>query len=154
MLFAFILLASQNNVPFKPNDAFEIKFDLSFKQPPSEDKINSTVHLSETAGEQQKRTSISPQPYLILNVKILKILPEEIRVKVFKDENIQVLNKKTEAGMEFKLDVGFTADVKDVNGCKQVIEFFSEDKVPVSRIVIEFDKEGNYMVNGEKKGRI
>jgi hypothetical protein len=147
------LLFFQVEVPFKPKDAFEIKFELSFKARSNSGSQN-TFHLDETVGEEAKRTSNDPLPYLKLNVKILNVLPEEVRIKVTRDNKIQLFNKKIDY-REFKLDVGFTDDIKDgVSGYMHVIEFLSEDKKTVSKIVIEFDREGNYMVNGEKRGKI
>lgn len=154
ILCLFSVLLIRQEVPYKPTDAFEIKFDLSFKQRSTEDTSNSTIHLSETVGEQEKRSSIGPLPYLILNVKILKMHPDEVRIRALRDNDIPVFNKKAAEGMEFKIDVGFLADIKGVKEYRQVIEFLSVDKTPLSRIVIELDKEGNYLVNGEKRGKI
>jgi hypothetical protein len=147
------LVLSVQEIPFKAKEDFEIKFDMSFKQRPAAG--NYTIHLDETKEAHDRRTSYDLLPYLILKVKILTLLPAEIRIKAFRDGKDQVFNKKAIADMEFKLDLGFTDDVKDgISGYKHVIEFLSADKKTISQIVIEFDKEGNYMVNGEKRGKI
>lgn len=151
--FLFLLLFTiQDEVPFKPKDEFEIKFDLSFKQRSRDEK---TVYLQETRAEYDKRTSASPLPYLKLFVKVKQLQPDEVKIKVVRDDNVPVLSKKTEQDMEFKLELGFTNDIKDqVSGYKHVIQFLSSKKEVLSRIVIEFDREGNYFVNGEKRGKI
>jgi hypothetical protein len=142
----------QEEPPFKQKEEFEIKFDLSFKNRTHDTK---TVHVSETRAEHDKRLSTTPLPYLNLHVKILTHKPEEIKIKVVKDDQNTVYNKKLVAGMEFRIDVGFTDDLKDrISGYKHVIQFLSTDKNVLSIILIEFDKDGNYMVNGEKRGKI
>lgn len=152
MCIALSLLL-QNEAPFKPKEDFEIKFNLAFKQRNASD--DKSVYMSETRAERDKRTNITPLPYLNLDVKILKAGPEEVKLKVIKDNNQSVFSKKVEAGMEFELELGFTDDIKDkISGFKHVIQFLSSDKKVLSLIVIEFDEEGNYMVNGEKRGKI
>lgn len=141
-------------IPHKAKDEYEIKFDLSFKQRPFVNETT-TVHLNETRGDQERRTNSDLLPYLVLRVKILKLQPEEVKIKAIRDGSTQVFNKKVATGAEFKLDLGFTDDIKDgISGYKHVIQFLSADKKTTSQILIEFDKEGNYMVNGEKRGKI
>ncbi len=57
--------------------------------------------------------------------------------------------------MEFDLRLGFVDDMKDhVSGYLHVITFYDDDRNPVSQIVIEFDKDGNYFVNGQQRGKV
>ena len=150
---ALILLA-QDTVPFKAKEEFEIKFELSVKQRPYSDNTR-TIRYAETTDERDKRTGVELLPYLKLNVKIIVVHPNEAKLKTFKDEGVASFSKKTESGMEFKLDLGFLDDIKDrIGGYKYVIQFYTMEKAEVSRIVIEFDTEGNYFVNGEKRGKI
>lgn len=152
VLIAFLICIQEP--PFKSKEDFEIKFDLSFKQR-NHSADTRTVHLSETRAEQEKRTSSTPLPYLKLMVMILNVQPEEIKLKVVKDDKSAILTKKTEVGMEFKLELGYTDDIKDhVSGYKHEIQFLSSDKKVLSRILIEFDQDGNYFVNGEKRGKV
>lgn len=148
-----LLLIFQNDPPFKPAEEFEIKFDLSFKQRSQLD--NKTVHLTETEKDNERRTNSTPLPYLILHFKLLKIQPDEVKLKIIKDDKNLVLNRKIKDNVELQLEVGFTDDVKDrISGYKHVIQFISADKKVLSVIVIEFDEEGNYKVNGELRGKI
>ena len=150
-LFLFFIHV-QEEAPFKPKEDFLIKFDLAFKQRPHEPK---PVHIEETRDEYEKRTSSTPLPYLKLLVKIIEVQPEELKVRVIRDDKTNLLTKKTSQGMEFKLDLGYTDDIKDrILGYKHVIQFLSSKKEVLSQIVIEFDKEGNYFVNGEKRGKV
>lgn len=152
-IFFSLFFLFQENPPFKPSEDFEVKFDLSFRQRTQLD--NKTVRLTETEKEKEKRTDSTPLPYLKLHIKLLKIHHDEIKLKVIKDDKNFVLNKKIKESIELRLDVGFTDDVKDrISGYKHVIQFLSVDKKVLSIIVIEFDEEGNYKVNGELRGKI
>lgn len=153
-VFFSLLLLFQDHPPFKATEDFEIKFVLSFKHRNSTE--HTSVRVEETVEERQRRLNTNPLPYLNLVVRVLNIQPEEVRLKVIKDDLYSVLNKKKiEEGMEFTIEVGFTDDVKDkVAGYKHVVQFLSEDKKVISIILIEFDEDGNYMVNGERRGKV
>jgi hypothetical protein len=155
MITPFLILlfvAITDDVRFKPKDDFEVRFDLTFKQRMHDEK---TVYVDESRAEREKRTISTPLPYLKLFVKIKRVEPEEIKLKVIRDDKNTMVSKKAEQNMEFKLELGFTDDIKDrVSGYKHVIQFLSAKKDVLSRIVIEFDKDGNYFVNGEKRGRV
>jgi hypothetical protein len=147
-----LFIALPDEAPFKPKDDFEVKFDLTFKQRTHDEKA---VYINESRAEREKRTITTPLPYLKLFVKIKRLEPEEIKLKVIRDNKNTVISKKTEQDMEFKLELGFTDDIKDrISGYKHVIQFLSAKKDVLSRIVIEFDKDGNYFVNGEKRGKV
>lgn len=155
LVWLFLLISTfSQEVPFKPQNEFEIKFDMSFKQREAfADKT--TVKLDETRGEYERRTSTDPLPYLVLHIKLIKIQPTEIKGKIVRDNQTTVYNKKIEEGSIIKLEVGFTDDIKDqIKGYKHELQFLSADKAILSRILIEFDKDGNYFVNGEKRGRV
>jgi hypothetical protein len=147
-----LLIAIPEEIPFKPKDDFEVKFELTFKQRIHDEK---TVYMDETRAQQEKRKTSTPLPYLKLFFKIKRVEPGEIKMKVVRDDKTTLFTKKATQDMEFKLDLGFTDDIKDgIIGYKHVIQFLSVKKDVLSLIVIEFDKDGNYFVNGEKRGRI
>jgi hypothetical protein len=147
------LLVFQEVTPFKAKEDFEVKLDLSFKQRTQID--DKGVYLNETRKDHDKRTSTALLPYVNLNVIVLKHQPEEFKVKITRDDKVLVLNKKISEKMEIRLNVGFTDDVKDgISGYKHELQFLSPDKKVLSRILIEFDKEGYYFVNGEKRGKV
>lgn len=133
----------QDDIAYKPKDEFEVKLDLSFKS-------KSATESTKTSRE--KTTGLLP--YLKLNVRILKLQPDEARIRVIRDSKEAVLNKKLNGEIEIKLDVGYTDDVKGgISGYKHEIQFMSAEKKVLRRILIEIDKEGNYMINGEKRGK-
>jgi len=147
-----LLIHIQEEIPFKPKEDFEVKFDLTFKQ---RERDTKTVYMAESPNDHDKHSNTTPLPYLKLLVKIKLVQPEELKMKVIKDDKNAIISKKTEQGMEIKLELGFTDDIKDrVSGYKHVIQFLSAKKDVLSMIVIEFDKDGNYFVNGEKRGKV
>lgn len=153
VLSILLLISFQEIAPYKAKEDFEVRPELQFKQRGHTD--NSGIYPNETRKEHDRRTSTDPLPYLVLQVKLLKALPEEVKIKVIRDEGATLLSKKNTNGLEFKLEAGFTDDIKDrISGYKFEIYFLSSEKEVLSRILIEFDEEGTYFVNGEKRGKI
>ena len=147
--FSIIIFLLQDETPFKPNEEFELKLDLQFKQRPRDDynKVDLERRTLPTSGMNA--------PYLYLNLKVLKAVPEEVRVKIVKNDGEILLSKKFDPNVILKLDLGFTDDIKDrVSAHQYLVTFFSKDKDALSRIEIFFEKDGTYLVNGEKRGKI
>jgi hypothetical protein len=148
----FALWVLVQGLPFKPNEEFEIKLDLKFKQRPSFDNTR-TVDLDETRAEYDKRTSTTPLPYLILNVKFLK-LNNETRIRITNNLDSKSANRKVTEGMIVPIDMGFTPDIKDrINPHHYTITFLSPEKSEVSRIEIFVEEDGTFLVNSEKRGK-
>jgi hypothetical protein len=146
--FAFLF----QELPYKPNEEFEIKLNYQFKQRPIRDQ--NAIHLSESQKEYDRRTSSDLLPYLILNVKMLKLSEEEVRLKIINNLDQRIISKKIETGTIVPLDLGFTADVKDrVNPHEYMLTFLSPKKQELSKIVIHVDEDGSFLVNGEKRGK-
>ena len=138
----------QDDAPYKSNDEFELKLDLQFKQrPKSETKVEFDRRTLPTGGMNA--------PYLYLSLKVLKVTPEEVRIKVLKNNTQTLLARKFDPNVVLKLDLGFTDDIKDrVTAHQYLITFLSKEKSALSRIEIFFETDGTYLVNGEKRGKI
>lgn len=151
--FIFILLLFViQDVPFKPNEEFEIKLDYKFKQRPMED--NNTVRLGDSPKEYQDHAGGGVLPYLILNIKPLKLQEEKMRLRITTNLNDRIALKKTSVNAILALDLGFTVDMKDrVTAHEYILTFVSEDKIPVDRILISIDEDGSFLVNNEKRGQ-
>ena len=151
-LIAFLIcvvFALQGDAPFKTNDEFELKIDLQFKQRPHQDQ--NTVELD----RRTLPTSGMKAPYLYVNLLVVKPVAEETRVKVVDNNGKVLLSRKFDPSILIKLDLGFTDDLKDRASAHHfIITFLSKDKVPTSRVEIFFEKDGTYLVNGEKRGRV
>jgi hypothetical protein len=138
----------QDQAPYKSNDEFELKLDLQFRQrPKSETKVELDHRTLPTSGMNA--------PYLYLNLKVVKAVPEEVRIKVLKNNSETLLARKFDPNVVVKLDLGFTDDIKDrVTAYQYLITFLSKEKSILSRIEIFFETDGTYLVNGEKRGKI
>ena len=138
----------QDQTPYKANDEFELRLDLQFKQHPK----------SETKVELDHRTlpnSGMSAPYLYLHLKVLKVVPEEVRIKVVKSNSQVLLARKFDPNVVIKLDLGFTDDIKDrVTAYHYMVTFLTKEKSELSRIEIFFEEDGTYLVNGEKRGKL
>ncbi|MBX2945384.1 MAG: hypothetical protein KF725_06090 [Cyclobacteriaceae bacterium] len=158
MKFPFFLALAlsvffEDTVPYKPDAEFAIRLDMKFKVRPQ--SSSTTVNVSETMAEYKKRTSNDQLPFLTLFVTINEVKLGETRMRILRDGRIMMNNKKIELGKEFKLEVGFTDDAKDrVSGYEHIIYFVTSDKKDVNRIVISIDPNGDYFVNGQKRGRL
>lgn len=153
IVFATVALFLWQDLPYKAKEEFEIKLDYEFRQR-SFGGNSTLIQLSESRAEYERRTSTDPLPYLMLEIKVLKLGTNEARVRIINSAGNRLLNKKAEEGMILPLDMGFTADLKDgVKPHEFFVYFLDDDKKEKSRIVINVDKEGNFFVNEEKRGR-
>lgn len=150
--FLFFLVIFQTDVPLKANETFECKLKLSFKQKSYENQP--IVDFTETTGEREKRLSNSPLPYLLINLTFLQLQPEEVRMQVMANGESFKRKKIVQGEME-QLDLGFTDDIKDmISPNEYIIYTQTKDRKPVSKITISFNKDGEYFVNGIKRGKI
>lgn len=148
------LFVIQEDVPYKPSEEFDLKFNFEFKDRGVDRNVNK-IEMDLTLKEAEKRKASGLLPYLYLNLKVLKQQPEEIRVKLVENNKKVVMNKKFDSSTVLKLDLGFTDDIKDRTGAYEyIVTFLNEDKDPVSRIVIYFETDGTYKVNDQVRGKI
>lgn len=147
ILLLFILLSRQDDVPFKPNEEFELKLNFEFKTRVTDKTVAFT--------DGSTKPSVGPLPYLNANLKVLKLGTEEVRVRVLRNRGDNLMARKAEPDMLIKMDMGFTDDIKDqVTANEYTILFLSKDKTPLSKIQILFHRDGTYLVNGEKRGKV
>ena len=133
------------DIPFKEKDQFDLKLDMQFKNRP-------TDHLN--ARPTQDKTDTTPLPYVTLTLTVLKILEDESKIRVVAEAStLQTINLTRRANVV--LDLGFAADIKDnIRPQKYSVNFYSAEKQLKRTILIHFEKDGTYYVNGEKRGRI
>lgn len=139
-----LMLQVQSEVAFKSAEEFELTLEYAFKTR-SHDPNNVSTY-GQTATQ---------LPYLILNLQILKLASTESRIRVVDNFYHVLLNKKASANDIFKLDMGFTDDMKDrVTADTITILFLASNKKDViSKIVIHVKEDGTFLVNDERRGR-
>lgn len=144
----FLLIFSQDSIPYKPSDEFEVRLDYQFKMRPAPNQNEFNFD------EQKRKVSTTPLPYLILELEVIKLADEEERVRGFSNGN-QFLNKRgIKSGTTLKIDMGYTTDMKDrVTPHEYILVFYDKKRNESSRIVIFVGKDGAFVVNGEKRGQ-
>lgn len=153
---AFSLLAlflQESQVPYKPANEFEVQIDYQFKQKTGPNP--NTIDFVETQEEHdKKRYGTGLRPYLILNVKLIKLSDLEVKARAANNVDRTLFNKKVKAGDFIKIDMGFTDDIKDRVGPYAVtIVFTSREKKQISRIYMYVEENGVFAVNGEMRGK-
>jgi hypothetical protein len=150
LIFSLAILFFQD-IPLKPKEEFEIKLDYQFKQRPQGDP--NTVQLGVSPRPYDKSGS-GVLPYLILNIKVLQLRDEKMRMRITNNRSERPIIKKVSVNSEVGLDLGFTVDMKDrVTASVYTLTFIAEDKNPVDRILISVDEDGSFFVNEEKRGK-
>ena len=145
IILSLILLLTQTDVPFKPKDEFEVRLDYQVKKRPT---AQFNAYSTETSKNYQ------PIPYIILNVKVLKVTLGESKITVNSNLQNNLFNKKIEEGTILRLDLGFVEDIKSRTSAHEyVINFLDAKKVAIQKILIHIDADGVFNVNGEKRGQ-
>jgi hypothetical protein len=142
----------QEIVPFKPSDEFELKIDYKFEERPSSD--GSKVEYDVASNQVTRKAATGPLPYLRLQLTLLKLSQEEVKVRVINSKGNLVYNRKAAEGTVIKLDIGFIDDVKDHMTPNEFTAFlYSDSKKTTSRIHLMIMEDGTFVVNDEKRGK-
>ncbi len=95
-----------------------------------------------------------PLPYVIVHMKLLKLSEDEVRIKIVTNLGKTIFVKKVTQGDSFKLDLGYTDDMKDrVTAYSYSIVFMNKERVGVRIINLEVQEDGTFLMNGEKRGK-
>jgi len=150
-LLLFLTFTMQEAVPFKPANEYEVIIDYKFQDRPV---IDQTKVVYDVSDDKNRKTSSGPLPYLKLQLKLLKLSSEEVKVRVVNSSGNLMFNKKVTEGTIIKLDIGFIDDVKDrVTPYEFTVLLYSDSKNAISRIHLVIMEDGTFMVNDEKKGK-
>lgn len=145
-LYLLLFTFSQDTVPFKPSEEFELTMNYDFRQ--------RVIHTDEV-DIRNPVTSSGPLPYLELTLKVLEAREDETRVRITTNLNEILLNRKLTVGEPYTFDAGYTVDMKDrVEAHEFTIVFSSGGREKVSKIVIHVTQDGAFMVNNEVRGRL
>jgi hypothetical protein len=148
-LYILMFFFGFQDAPYKPKEEFEAKLNFEFRQRPHDPNL----HTFE--GNASPPQPTGPLPYLKINLKLLKLSPEEIKLKILNFKGEIVISRKAAEGQVVELDLGFTDDLKGhVSSHEYVALLLDKEKKAVSRIVIRFEEDGSYLINGEKRGKI
>jgi hypothetical protein len=147
----FVLLCltstAQVDLPFKPNDEFEAKIDLSFKERKGED-VNTFKFNDDT---RKKKTVGKPIAFLAINFKMLKA---NGAIKVKSIQGNQGKTQKIKENIIVHLEMGFLEDIKSTDVPNElVLNFLDDQKKEICKVVFLITEDGTFLVNGEKRGK-
>lgn len=152
LLLLPLFLLPQEEVPYKPAEEIKVELDYKFKQRPSVDNL--TVDYGETREQHERRKVSGPLPYLMVNFTVLSLKEGEVRIRGINNLGNSVITKKAEVGTTFKIDLGYTDDMKDrVSPYEFNIYFLSPEKKNLSRVHLLVLEDGTFLINGEKRGK-
>jgi len=148
----FVTLAWQEVVPFKPSDEYEVIINYNFEERPAIDRTK--IEYDVSTDERNRRAVSGPLPYLKLQLKLLKLSNDEVKIKIVNSKGNLIYNRKATEDTIVKLDIGFIDDVKDrVTPYEFTALFYSDAKKTTSKIHLLIMEDGTFMVNDEKKGK-
>lgn len=141
------------DTPFKPNDEFDLKLQYEFRHRDVSGG-DKAVKFEETVAEHERRTSTALLPYVGINLKLLKLAPGEVRIRITDSNGKNVSGKKVKVNDVIFINMGFTDDMKDrVTAHEYTVRFLDDEKKELSRILISVMADGSFFVNNEKRGK-
>ena len=146
ILYFLLLFSVQESTPFKPESEYEFKLNYEFRNKAGIDRFK--VDWSNT-----QKYSEGTLPFATLTIKLLKLSDEEEKAKIITNNGHRIYSRKVSLDTDIVLEMGFTDDLKDhIDVYEYDVIFFSRNK-DVSRINVYVDLEGNFLINGVKKGK-
>jgi hypothetical protein len=149
-----LLCAPQDppEVPMKPVEEFKLELEYKFKQRPAAD--NAFIDLLETESERDKRRDTTPLPYLIIHISFQTLTDKEVRIRCIDNNRKTRLTKKLEKNKAYKVDLGFTEDMKDrITSYEYIFYLMSDDRKDTSTVILRIEEDGTFLVNGIKRGK-
>jgi hypothetical protein len=146
LFFVLVQYLQYPGVPYRNKDDFhvELKYDLRARSAAS----------AGTLEFEADRPKTGMLPYLIVSVKIMNVTAEEHRFRCEDNQGHTHFNRKLPKETIFLIDMGYIDDIKD-QLAPNTYELFamSAEKQALNRIHLRIEKDGTFLVNGEKRGK-
>ncbi len=149
-IFAVVVsLSFIQDVPFKPASEFEAAVDMQFKTRPAGDQ----PAYDANGNKFEQRTGLLP--YFSVNLLHISSAKGEVRFKALDANGKNVGSRKLLPSTSYRFEMGFVEDLKrgEVATNNLTIFFMNEKKEVLSKVVLVVTKEGDFLVNGEKRGQ-
>ena len=133
----------------RSEEDYELKIDYQFRQraAPEKDEVNYLQVIPYASDK-------SLLPFLSVWVTIKNIKEEEFRMKLIESGGKMVRSVKI-SDKPLEIEFGFKEDfMEDIAPRKYILLVQDKKKNDLNKIVIEVDKEGNFIVNGIINGKI
>lgn len=142
------LLNSQDQIPFEDKLSYKFELDYNFK-------TKTTQQSNELEPGKIRTVGSSLLPYVKVFLTLTNMPADRYRVRIINDLGAKVLTKKIKHNMRIIVDMGYADDIKDGIGPHRYdIYFEDKSKNKLSKIVLDIDKEGNFLVNEQLYGKI
>ena len=93
--------------------------------------------------------------YLVLKLNLLKLQPDDLRIKITNNFNDIILSKRLKKPNQFVFDIGRSTEIKNGKVANIYrIEFIDVNKTTSSIIILEFTETGIFNVNDVQFGQI
>jgi hypothetical protein len=151
LVFGFVLAAvftsAQEDLPFLPANEFEAKVALSFRVRKGEEA--NTFRFNEEVG--RRKTYDKPIAFLAINFKLVKA-NEIVRMRSVHGSGGKTQKIKENQVLHFEM--GFVEDIKSSHVPNELILYFlSDQKKELSKVIFLITADGDFLVNGEKRGK-
>jgi hypothetical protein len=136
-------------IPYRNKDDFhvELKYELRTRSASTPNSVD-----FDPTGPNKPKTGMLP--YLIVSVTIMNVTPDEHRFKCEDNRGRIHFNKKLPKETIFLIDMGYIDDIKDQLAANAYELFaLSTEKERLNRIYLRIEKDGTFLVNGEKRGK-
>ena len=144
-----LLLFQSPEVPYRNKEDYQIEIKYDLRSRPAAEA--NTVHLDPTGVKSHKTGML---PYLLVTVKIFNVKPEETRFRCEDSGGHMKFNRKLPKAASFVVDMGFIDDIKDQLAPNEfTVLAISSAKEPMNRIHMRIEKDGTFLVNGERRGK-
>lgn len=148
LILGFHTVKSQDEIPYEDRSNYKFELDYNFKN-------RVLVSSEEYKSNKKKVTNSSLLPYVKVLITLTNLPEDRYKVRVVNDLGIRVLARKLKPNMQIIIDMGFADDIKDGIGAHQYdVVFEDKSKKELSKIVIDIDEDGNFLLNNQWFGKI
>jgi len=153
-LISLLLLWQTSSVPYRAKEDYIVEVRPNFRTRPNTDKgtINWEAHNPQGRDDRAKTGALLP--YLVVNVKMLNLKAEELRIKCEDNRGISVFNRKIGKTSTYEIDMGYIDDIKDhITANAYTVYAITDKRAVLNRIELLIADDGTFLVNGEKRGK-
>jgi hypothetical protein len=149
LFFLLFQYLQDPGIPYRNKEDFQVDLKYDLRSRPAN---NPNSFQFDQAPNQKPKTGMLP--YLVVSVKIMNVTTQETRFKCEDNKGNIRFTKKLPKGATFLIDMGYIDDIKD-QLAPNTYELFalSADKALLNRIHLRIEKDGTFLVNGEKRGK-
>ncbi len=137
-----------HDIPYRDPSTYKLSLKMEFKTEPTEsnDKVDMVY---------RKKNNSGPQLYLNASIELLKLLEDDYKIKIFKNNNGLLISKKLKSPDTLLFKLGYAEKIKSGESpSKFTIQFINKAKKITSQIILEIKENGDFIVNGKQFGKV